>query len=676
VPDLNCAVRMADEEFVRTDQHEPASVGRVFVYFAALMLVVVAAMGAVLGTSLRAGAEGRALTAAHVGAQIMAASSIEPALDGRPASANMDPAIVAGLQAVTDRLTSEGQVLRLRLRSPDGRVVFSDDGSGLGGPVDDEALEAAEGHVEVHLTRLNSDDDDSGAVGPRAVEVYQPLGADSRLGVLEVYMPYAPIAEEVQSGLRHIYRDLAIGLGMLYLVLVGLALTTMRRLRQSARRNAYLANHDPLTDLPNRRAFLREIDRIAADPGRTGGAVAVIDMDRFKEVNDSLGHHNGDALLLALTVRLRAAIGHADVVARLGGDEFGLVLTHVRDGASATRVLGRVLRELKAPLQLSGIAIAPEASAGFALIGSDGEDGTALLRRADIALYTAKARDTGGVVAFEVEQDHYDPDRLAMVGELGRAMAEDELVLHFQPKLDLGTGAVVGAEALLRWQHPRHGLLYPDAFLPLAEQTGLIDPLTEWVLDHALGQLRSLGLPRDARMSVNISARNLGHPQFAARVLDALGRRGIEPRRLVLELTETAVFADVRRATAVLEELSAAGVAISLDDFGQGQTSIGHLANLHVRELKIDRAYVRDMLTDHRHCTIVRSLVELAHNLALTVVAEGVEDDQTRAALQDMGCDEGQGYGLARPMPAGKLVEWLQRHEVEQALLRSGHRAQ
>ena len=329
-------------------------------------------------------------------------------------------------------------------------------------------------------------------------------------------------------------------------MLVGLALTTMRRLRQSARRNAYLANHDPLTDLPNRRAFLREIDRIAADPARTGGAVAVIDMDRFKEVNDSLGHHNGDALLLALTVRLRAATGHADVVARLGGDEFGLVLAHVRDGASAARVLGRVLRDLKAPLQLSGIAIEPEASAGFALIGSDGDDATALLRRADIALYTAKARGTGGVVAFEAEQDHYDPDRLAMVGELGRAMAQDELVLHFQPKLDLGTGAVVGAEALLRWQHPRHGLIYPDAFLPLAEQTGLIDPLTEWVLDHALGQIRSLGLPRDARMSVNISARNLGHPQFAARVLDALGRRGIEPGRLVLELTETAVFADVR----------------------------------------------------------------------------------------------------------------------------------
>ncbi|WP_426564134.1 putative bifunctional diguanylate cyclase/phosphodiesterase [Angustibacter sp. McL0619] len=653
---------------MRTDQRRPASVGRVFASFAAIMLVVVAAMGVLLGTSLRSGAEDRALSAARVRAQIIAASAIEPALDGHPAAADLAPTTIRALTTVTDQLTAESQVLRLRVRSPQGRVVFSDDGSGFTGEIDDEALEAAEGHVEAHLTRLNADDDDTGAVGPRAVEVYEPLHAGgSVIGVLELYVPYAPIAAEVQAGYKRLYRDLTIGLVALYLVLLGLTLTTTRRLRQSARGNAYLADHDPLTDLPNRRAFLRDLDEVAQDATQDGGAVAVIDMARFKTVNDSLGHHNGDALLLALGVRLRAAAGRDDLLARLGGDEFGIVLPTVRDDATAERVLRRVLRELGAPLLLSGIAIEPEASAGFAMIGVDGADATALLRRADIALSTAKARGAG-VVRFDPEQDHYDPERLAMVGELGRAMAMDELVLHFQPKVCLDTGALVGAEALLRWQHPRHGLLYPDAFLPLAEQTGLIDPLTEWVLDHALGQVRSLGLPKHARMSVNISARNLGQQQFATRVLDALGRRGIESSRLVLELTETAVFADVQRATAVLEELSAAGVAISLDDFGQGQTSIGHLANLHVRELKIDRAYVRDMLTDDRHAAIVRSLIELAHNLALTVVAEGIEDDETREALRELGCDEGQGYGLARPMPAAAMIEWIKRHEVEQAL--------
>jgi diguanylate cyclase (GGDEF)-like protein len=534
--------------------------------------------------------------------------------------------------------------------------------------VDDEALEAAQGEVQAHLTRLNVDDADTGNAGQRAVEVYQPLyRGDAVTGVLEVYLPYGPLASEVQAGNKRLYRDLTLGLGALYLVLSGLALTTTRRLRQSARRNAYLADFDSLTDLPNRRAFLRDLERVAADPRRIGGAVAVIDMRRFKDVNDSLGHHNGDALLLALSVRLRAATGPDDLVARLGGDEFGIVLPYLRDGDTAARVIGRVLRELGAPLELSGIRIEPEASSGFALIGEDGDDATSLLRRADIALSAAKARGLA-VLRFDPDQDHYDPDQLAMVGELGRAMAQDELVLHFQPKVDLATGAVVGAEALLRWQHPRHGLLYPDAFLPLAEQTGLIDPLTEWVLDHALGQVRSLGLPRGARMSVNISARNLAQPDFAASVLDALGRRGIDPKRLVLELTETAVFADVQRAATVLEELSAAGVSISLDDFGQGQTSIGHLATLHVRELKIDRAYVRDMLTDDRHNTIVRSLVELAHNLGLTVVAEGIEDDATGAALRDLGCDEGQGYGLARPMPADQMIAWVSRNLVEQAV--------
>ncbi|GAA4350853.1 hypothetical protein GCM10023145_14180 [Angustibacter luteus] len=628
------------------------------------MLVVVVAMGVLLSTSFRAGAEQRALTAARSQAQMIGSNRIEPALKGQPATQHLGTDVIATLDQLSGRLKDDGRILRLRLRSPNGQVVFSDDGTGFGDAADGEALEAAEGHVEAELTRLNADDD-RGALGVRAVEVYQPL-ADGALGVLEIYLPYAPIAAEVQAGVGRLYRDLSIGLGVLYLVLVGLALTTTRRLRQSATRNAYLAEHDPLTELANRRGFALAIERVTADPARPGGAVAVIDLDRFKEVNDSLGHHNGDALLLALSVRLQAAVGPHDLVARLGGDEFGIVLPRITDDAAAHRVLRQVLHELSAPLTLSGIALEPEASAGFVLIGEDGDDAATLLRRADIAMYAAKVR-SAGVMRFERAQDHYDPERLAMVGELGRAMAQDELVLHFQPKVALDSGEVTGVEALLRWQHPRHGLLFPDRFLPLAEQTGLIDPLTDWVLDRALRQLTALGLPPQARVSVNVSARNLGQQPFADRVLDALGRNGIAAERLVLEITETAAFADLERASAVLRSLDEAGIAISLDDFGQGHTSIGHLSTLHLSELKIDRAFVGDMLTDLAHGAIVRSLVELAHNLGLTVVAEGVEDDDTREALRDLGCDEGQGYGIGRPVPAAQLTEWLSRNRHEPA---------
>ncbi|GAB3595536.1 hypothetical protein GCM10027446_20960 [Angustibacter peucedani] len=633
--------------------------GRVFVVFAGLSLLVVAAMGVLLTTSFSAGAKARGLEAAKTQAQVIATSSVEPALAGRDAASGLDVGTLANLRSMTVRLRDEGRVLRLRLRSPEGLVVFSDDGSGFGGAADDEALEALEGEPHASLTRLNVDAGDSGAAGVRAVEVYRALGpATHRQGVLELYLPYAPIQAESTAGLHRLYRDLSIGLAALYVVLVGLALTTTRRLRAHAARNAFLAEHDLLTDLPNRRRFHREIERHVADPDRPGGVVAVVDLDRFKEVNDSLGHHNGDALLQALAERLSDAVGPDDVLARLGGDEFGLVLAHVHDAVAAREVLVGLRRLLSQNVQVSGISVTPEASIGFALVGRDGTDAESLLQRADIAMYVAKG-STDGVVRFDDEQVAYDADRLAMVGELQRAMAEDELVLHLQPKLDLRHDRVVGLEALLRWQHPRHGLIYPDTFLPLAEQTGLIDPLTDWVLDRGLRLLGELGLPADVRLSVNVSARNLGHEHFAERVLAVVAASDVPPQQLVLEITETAVFSDVERATRTLHRLAAAGIAISLDDFGQGQTSIGHLSRLPLRELKIDREFVRDMLTDKPHRTIVQSLVGLAHNLGLTVVAEGVEDDETRAALTELGCDEGQGYGIARPMDVERLQAWL-----------------
>jgi diguanylate cyclase (GGDEF)-like protein len=637
----------------------PASVGRVFVAFAAISLVVVVAMGLALSRSFSAGSEQRGLEQGRAQVELMATASIEPVLSGLPASTDLDVGILAQLRAVTARLESSHRVLRLRVHAPDGQVVFADDGSGFSGPVEDEVLEAAQGRPVVQLTRINSDSNDRGPEGVQAIEAYQPLGDDAhRLGVLEVYLPYAPIAAQIDAGLDRLYRLLALGLSALYLVLLGLALTTTRRLRQHGRRNAYLAEYDQLTGLPNRRQFQRELSRIAHASHGRAGAVAVIDLDRFKDVNDSLGHHNGDALLVALAERLAGAVRPGDVVARLGGDEFGIVLPEVSAADAAHSRFVQLRHRISEQLDLSGINLSTEASIGFALIGGDGTASETLLQRAEIAMYVAKA-SSDGVVRYDSALDHFDADRLAMIGELQRAMDLDELVLHYQPKLDLRDGAVVGLEALLRWNHPRHGLIYPDVFLPLAEQTGLIEPLTDWVLDHALRQLEGLGVPESARLSVNVSARNLGQPDFAQRVLEIAAGADVATSRLVLEITETAVFSDLERATSTLAQLSLAGVAISLDDFGQGQTSLGYLSRLHLAELKIDRAFVRDMLTDEAHATIVSSLIGLAHNLGLTVVAEGVEDDATRQALADLGCDEGQGYGLARPMDGQRLAQWL-----------------
>ncbi|MGN6610732.1 MAG: putative bifunctional diguanylate cyclase/phosphodiesterase, partial [Angustibacter sp.] len=635
----------------------PASVGRVFVAFAAVSLVVVVAMGLALSRSFSAGSQQRGLAEGRAQVELMATASIEPVLDGLPVDDDIDLDTLTSLRAVTARLEASGRVLRLRVHAPDGRVVFSDDGSGFRGPVDDEALDAARGESVLRLTQLNADRNDSGPAGVPAIEAYQPLGdPDATLGVLEVYLPYAPIQAEIDDGLHRLHRLLVIGLSALYLVLLGLALTTTRRLRQHGRHNAYLAEYDQLTGLPNRRLFQRELAGLTAD--KATGAVAVIDLDRFKEVNDSLGHRNGDALLRALADRLATAVRPGDLVARLGGDEFGIVLPDVTSAEAARIRFLQVRERLGDDLDLSGITLSSEASIGFVLVGDDGRAPDTLLQRAEIAMYVAKA-STDGVVRYDSALNHFDADRLAMVGELQRAMDLDELVLHYQPKLSLDDGRVVGVEALLRWHHPRHGLVYPDNFLPLAERTGLIEPLTDWVVRRALRDLGRMAVPASARVSVNVSARNLTQPDFASRVLATVATAGVPTSRLVLEITETAVFADLERATAALAQLSGAGIAISLDDFGQGQTSLGYLSRLHLAELKIDRAFVRDMLTDDAHATIVSSLVGLAHNLGLTVVAEGVEDDATRRALAELGCDEGQGYGLAKPMDPRRLAEWL-----------------
>jgi diguanylate cyclase len=642
-------------------RRQPRSTKRTFAAYAAITLIPVLVLGVVLANSIRAAADRRGLAEGVSEAKLVAQTAIEPQLDGHALSDGIDSNERGRLRRLTAKAVSERDVLRLRLRDLSGRVVFSDDGSGFGEKPEDEALDAASGHVIARLTHLNSDSNDSGRTGVESVEIYLPVTAGRparRVGVLELYLPYAPIGRDVTGGLHQLYLYLGVGLALLYLVLFLITASVSRGLRRESSLNAFLAEHDPLTELPNRALFHRRAqDAVAAAARRHESvAIAIVDLDRFKEVNDTLGHHNGDRLLSELARRLHAHMRPEDTVARLGGDEFGLILCNASDPESA---LERLREVIDREVDLGGLPLTMQASVGFASAPEDGTDVDDLLQRADVAMYIAKAQHLG-VTRYDSSLDHYDASSLSLVSELRRAIDEGQLVMHYQPQITLEDGRIHAIEALVRWQHPVHGLLPPGRFLPLAEQTDVIDKLTAWVLETALREVGRLDpAPDGLSVAVNVSPRSLGRRNFADDVIGILNKLQMAPERLIVEVTETALLADPARAAIVLARLAVAGVRISLDDFGQGQTSLGYLSALPLHELKIDKGFVGDMLVNPAHGAIVRSIIDLGHNLGLRVVGEGVETDASLGALRADGCDIAQGYLIARPAPLADLEPQL-----------------
>ena len=634
----------------------PRSAARLFSTYAAISLVPVLVLGLVLAASYRNEARDRGLAVGRSEAMVVAHSAFEPLLDAEPLSSGLSPEERSAVDRLARRARSQGDILRLRLRSTDGRVIYADRPQDMSLPIEDSAVTAGRGHSVVELTHLETDRT-GGADGAAAVEVYLPLSGGwptARIGVLELYLPYAPIREDVAAGLHVLYRNLAGGLLLLWASLFGVSMSVTRRLRRQVDINRHGAEHDALTSLPNRELFrvrgARELD--AAARVDRSVAVAIIDLDRFKEVNDTLGHHSGDRVLIEIGARLEAAIGPDDTVARLGGDEFGILLTH---GTSAAATLALLRDAIVTELTIDGLPLSIEASIGFAMSPHDGHDIATLLQRADVAMYQAKVAHTG-VARYDATADHYDAGDLALVGELRSAIQAGQLVLHYQPKLSLANGAVDTVEALVRWQHPTLGLLPPGRFLQLAEQTDVIHDLTGWVLRKALDDLGPLG---SVGVAVNVSARNLTARDFARQVGDILATTGVSPHRLTVEITETAILADPARAIEVLAQLEATGVRISLDDFGQGQTSLSYLSELPVHELKIDQQFVTDLLVNPSHRAIARSIIDLGHNLGLHVIAEGVETQPVLDALRVLGCDVAQGYLIARPMAVDALWSWL-----------------
>ncbi len=421
----------------------------------------------------------------------------------------------------------------------------------------------------------------------------------------------------------------------------------------------HLALYDVLTDLPNRVLFSDRLHHAVSMASRRHGSfcLLMLDLDRFKEVNDSLGHHAGDHLLKQVAARLTEALRESDTVARLGGDEFAVISGFDIEIDNAVLTARKILRTLAKPFSLGETAVKISASVGIARYPDHGHDAETLVRHADIAMYAAKA-DPNGYAPYAPSQDFNMLERLGLVSDLYTALPNGELMVHFQPKVDLAQPRVVGVEALIRWQHPERGILYPESFISYVEKSDLIGPLFSEVLEESLRSAASwhaAGL--ELGVAVNVSPANLYDPELPSIVSEALDRYRLPARTLTAEITETAIMA-AHTATTV-RRLSSLGVRISIDDFGTGYSSLRHLKTLPVDEVKIDRSFVADMVRDANDAAIVKCVVDLAKNLGLRVVAEGVESEPIAALLEGLGCDEIQGFHVSQAIPANEVAGWL-----------------
>ena len=420
-----------------------------------------------------------------------------------------------------------------------------------------------------------------------------------------------------------------------------------------------LAYYDSLTELPNRTKFQNLLENIIGDSHEGGSfGLLLMDLDNFREINDTLGHSNGDLIIQEVALRLRTV--HQDgVIARLGGDEFAIVMQNISNENETITKAKRILSELETPFSLGALTLDIRISIGISIYPHHGKTSSGLLQSADVAMYLAKQHHSGFNI-YNAKYDLYNPQRLSLMGQLRQAIGNSELRLFFQPKVCLKSNEIRGAEALIRWDHPQYGILSPARFIPLAEQTGIIRPLTYWVIDQALAHMRTwIDGGNDLQISVNLSTRNLLDNNLPMRIKELLNEHRVNPEHLSLEITESAIMEDPEKALDTLIQLDEMNIELSIDDFGTGYSSLAYIRKLPVKEIKIDRSFVMDMDRDDNDAVIVRSTIDLAHNLGLKVVAEGIEDQNTLELLVNLGCNLGQGFHIGTPMPARDFEKWL-----------------
>jgi diguanylate cyclase (GGDEF)-like protein/PAS domain S-box-containing protein len=441
--------------------------------------------------------------------------------------------------------------------------------------------------------------------------------------------------------------------------------------QEAADRLAHLAYHDPLTHLPNRLAYESQLDLALKTCQRDGTQIAImlIDLDRFKTVNDTLGHHVGDGLLKSVALRLRESVRASDIVARLGGDEFVVVLPDIESALTAASVAGKVQRNLEASHQVGEHVLFATPSIGISVFPSDGRDADTLLRNADTAMYHAKSEGRNNYQFYAGRMNEAAVERLQMENDLRQAIADiapgrSQFSLHFQPQIHLDSGRIIGMEVLARWHHPTLGLVPPTRFIPLAEETGLIQPLGDWVFWETCRHLRDMknqGID-GVRVAVNISAQQLRNENLPLVVQGALSCYDLKPNDLELEITESTAMQNPEITLSILNRLSGMGIVLAIDDFGTGYSSLAYLKHLPIHRLKLDRSFVKDIEYDNNDAAICSATVALGHNLGLELVAEGVETHEQRKFLANLGCDVIQGYLFSKPLPVEEALAYLRQH--------------
>jgi diguanylate cyclase (GGDEF)-like protein len=593
-------------------------------------------------------------------ARVIAASALRGELLASDFERGLSPPRRAALDQLFEQHVLGGSVLVSMLHAGDGTVTYSTDHRLIGTtPAELPHLaEARAGTIRGEVTTAPLAE--PGGDAPKALRVLAPVAVPGGTGVVSIYQDYAPIAQSAESAFLPVAGIFEVALLLLFAVLLPILRRVTKRIQRQMDEIEYRALYDDLTGLPNRALFRdRAAQAIAtARRDRSSAAVLLLDVDRFREINDALGHEAGDALLREIGARLGQTLRESDTLARLGGDEFGVLLpaTSMED---AVVLAGRVHESLDEPFPFGEFPLDVAASIGVAAFPDHGEDVDALLQHADVAMYVAKDAHAGTAV-YDVELDTNDAARLALAGELRAAIDRGELVLHYQPKADLSTGRVVGVEALVRWEHPAHGLLSSNEFVPIAERTGLIRPLTRHVLRAAAAQATAwseAGI--DLHVAVNLTIPDLLDLELPDRIAALLEETSLDPARLELEITESSILADPFRVRQVLTRLNEMGLRLAIDDFGTGYSSLAYLKRLPVQTLKIDRSFVTGMCSDPSDATIVRSTIDLGRNLGLAVVAEGVESLETWNALRGLGCTLAQGYLIGRAVPADELVAQL-----------------
>jgi diguanylate cyclase (GGDEF)-like protein len=571
----------------------------------------------------------------------------------------------ATLDSVVQSDILVGDSLALELYGRDGRVTYSTSKQQVG-TIPGDAAKARS---------ALAGDDAAKAVetmaGHKVLKVFVPvpfIGEEEPAGVLALAQDYGPIAQAGRKGLVAVIGVLLLVLVTLYLSLFPLLRQVTRRLRGQVEQIEKLALYDALTGLANRRLFQDRLEQafLHAQRSGTGFALMLLDLDRFKDINDTLGHQTGDAVLEHLAMRLRDVARATDTVARLGGDEFALILEGAQDSASALSVAERIRRALDDPFVIDAMPLQLETSIGIALSPRHGDDAEQLLKSADIALYASK--DSHQPVVYASVHDRHSADGLGLVAHVRKAVENGELIVHYQPQIDLATGETERVEALVRWNHPERGPLLPDSFVPIARQSALVRPITRHGLEVALGQCRAwLDLGIHIGVAVNVAGRDLEDARFEEEVSEALRRWRIEPGLLELDVPASAIAGERERVNKLLGRLSERGVRIAVDDFGSSYASLGRLKHQPVDVLKIDGSLVRNVGTNDEDDAIVRSTIDLAHNLGVAVVAEAVESEDVLRRLRALGCDLAQGFCIARPVPAADVTEWLLGRKSEAA---------